>query len=89
MLATRLVHVHVKGDAGLLVLNRIEVAVVRISLADLISDAKVRVLVNAMVHFDRGGSRTLCIIHDINLSLTDLYRSLTVLTRTTWFFIRD
>ena len=89
MLATRLVHVHVKGDAGLLVLNRIEVAVVRISLADLIGDAEVRVLVDAMVHFDRRGSGTLCIIHDINLSLTDLDRSLTVLTWTTWFFIRD
>ena len=89
MLATRLVHVHVKRDAGLLVLYGIEVAVVRISLADLISDAKVRVLVNAMVHFDRGGSRTLCIIHDINLALTDLDRSLSVLTGATWFFIRD
>ena len=53
MLATRLVHVHVKGDAGLLVLNRIEVAIVRISLADLICDAKVRVLVDAVIHFDR------------------------------------
>ena len=73
----------------MLVLYGIEVAVVRISLANLISNAKVRVLVDAMVHFDRGGSRTLCIIHDINLSLTDLYRSLTILTRTTWFFIRD
>ena len=53
MLTTRLVHVHVKGDAGLLVLNRIEIAVVRISLADLIGDAEVRVLVDAVIHFDR------------------------------------
>ena len=73
----------------MLVLNRIEVAVVRISLADLIGDTEVRVLIDAMVHFDRGGPGTLCIIHDINLALTDLDRSLTVLTWATWFFIRD
>ena len=52
MLTTRLIHVHIEGDAGLLVLNRIEVTIVRISLADLICDTEVRMLVDAVVHFD-------------------------------------
>ena len=50
MLATRLVHVHVEGDSGLLVLNRLEVAIVGVGLADLIGDAEVRV--DAVIHFD-------------------------------------
>ena len=74
LLTTRLIHVHIEGDAGLLVLNRIKVTIIRISLADLICDAEVRVMVDAMIHFDRGGPGTLCIIHNLNLTLTNLDR---------------
>ena len=54
-----------------MILNRLEVVIIRISLADLIGNAE-RVLGQTLVHLNRRGPWALGIVHHLNLTPSNL-----------------